>query len=328
MDSKMTTTTNSLVLNCVLHGTYQKFESDQDKACPNCRKQIAEAEDIQFLNRFKVTESIFVEVKIQCEIHGEIKLNAPKLFAHKFEHCPKCIEEKRQGKMKKHVEKYIDQVIKESGLPMNTVGMSFSELDRTKSEKQTRIIERLVVYICDMVKAGHSTGAKNIIFSGNMGTGKSLFASLVLQNIARRSLGEGIKDKNDIFLKAGLGFTFISEQMLISAITASWSDNAVEKTHKLIERLSTKAILCIDDVGTVTNTQTHLLDAYATIIDERYKRNLPTIITSNMSHESLKLAIGARAADRFLEKNKVIVANFDWQGYRTATQGSNEIEIF
>jgi hypothetical protein len=32
------------------------------------------------------------------------------------------------------------------------------------------------------------------------------------------------------------------------------------------------------------------------------KRRLPTIITSNLMHDDLKLAIGARSADRFLKR--------------------------
>ena len=105
------------------------------------------------------------------------------------------------------------------------------------------------------------------------------------------------------------------------------ADKAVEKQHKLIDRLCSVPILCLDDVGTVTTTQTHLLDAYAIIFDERYKRNLPTIITSNMTHDGLRLAVGSRAADRFLENGRVIVANFDWQGYRTSDDGDG-IEFF
>lgn len=266
------------------------------------------------------------QVEINCDIHGKQYFTAPKALAALAYHCPKCVEETREAKIKKSAQKFIQDYINESGLPQNSIGKRFTDLDCNRSQKQARIVERLIQYIKEMVEAGTADGAKNIMLTGNMGTGKTLYASIVLQNIARRSLDLNI-DSEDIRRKNRLNFVFMSEQILIQSITASWNDKAVEKQHKLVDRLCNVPILCLDDVGTVTTTQTHLLDAYAIIFDERYKRNLPTIITSNMTHDGLRLAIGSRAADRYLENGRVIVANFDWQGYRTSDDGDG-IEFF
>ena len=275
---------------------------------------------------FKYPFDGVTQVKIDCAVHGQQVLTVPAALIGAARHCPKCVQETREAKIKKSAEKFIQNYISESGLPQNSIGKRFTDLDCNKSPKQARIVERLIQYIKEMVEAGTADGAKNIMLTGNMGTGKTLYASIVLQNIARRSLDLNLESE-DIQRKNRLNFAFMSEQILMQSITASWSDKAVEKQHKLIDRLCRVPILCLDDVGTVTTTQTHLLDAYAIIFDERYKRNLPTIITSNMTHDGLRLAVGSRAADRFLENGRVIVANFDWQGYRTSDDADG-IEFF
>jgi DNA replication protein DnaC len=161
-----------------------------------------------------------------------------------------------------------------------------------------------------------------------MGTGKTLFASILLQEVISRAFVDRIQDEHDIRLKGRLSALFISEPALLNAITATWDRNSPEKMKHLVDRLSSKSILCIDDVGASISTHTHLLDLYANVIDERYKRKLPTIITTNLKHDDLKLAIGARSADRLVEKNRIIIANFDWSGYRSGEVGSPEIEMF
>lgn len=315
-------------LHCLSHGEYFKFSSEMDKGCPYCKAEQARQDNAQYLKKTRFNLDSIESMVVQCEIHGEQTLNVPKMLADRFKHCPLCAKNNNAATLKVEIEKHVKQAMIAGGLPENCLGHSFAAVDRSRSAKQTAIIERLIKYIQDLIAQGSSTGAKNIMLCGNMGTGKTYFATILLQNIVRRSYEASRSHVNDIQLKGGLAVQFLSEQTLQSAITATWANNAAETTQQLYQRLSRKAILCLDDVGTVTGTQTHLLDAYAYIFDERYKRNLPTIITSNMTHEGLRLAIGARAADRFLEKNRIIVANFDWQGYRTAQVGTDEIEIF
>lgn len=316
-------------LNCLIHGDYEKFTTDQDKSCPHCLKRAVESKQTQAVEKTKIDQSLLIaEVKIDCDKHGIQTLSVPRFLLANAKRCPQCVEAKRLKKLQPKIEKLIESEIKRSGIPVNNMGLSFQALDASRSPRQQKIVTRLIQYIKDMVEAGESDGAKNILLTGNMGTGKTAYASVVLQGIIRRSAKANISDENDIALKGGLSVLFISEPSLIHAITATWGNQATEKTKDLIDRLSTKSILCIDDVGAATNTHPHLLDAYAAIIDERYKRKLPTIMTSNLSHEDIRLAIGARSADRLMEKNRIIIANFDWQGYRGGEMGTDEIEFF
>lgn len=320
---------NRVQLNCLIHGEYQKFTTDENKTCPHCDQKKSQKHQAHAVEKAQVKHSFDITtVQVKCDEHGLQELQVPKFLINVVGKCPLCVEEKRLTDLEPGIKKLIKKTIKKSGIPENNIGMTFSKMDATRSPKQQKITARLVQYIKDLVATGHSTGAKNILLCGNMGTGKTAYASALLEGIIRRSLVSKIADENDLALKGGLSVLFISEPNLIHAITATWGNNATEKTQDLINRLSSKAILCIDDVGATTTTHTHLLDAYAAIIDERYKRKLPTIMTSNLNHEDIRLAIGARSADRFLEKDRIIIANFDWQGYRAGKPGTDEIEMF
>lgn len=322
-------TENKIELKCLIHGDYIKFISDENKQCPHCEQEKEQKKQVKEVADKKLDAmSVIIEVKIPCDEHGVTTLQIPKFLMGKANRCPVCVEEKRQRKILKKANGLIEAEIIKTGIPVNNIGLSFQALDATRSPKQQKIVARLIQYIKDMVAAGESDGAKNVLLTGNMGTGKTAYASVLLQGIIRRGVDTNVNDANDLKLKGGLTALFISEPSLQNEITATWGSNATEKTKDLIHRYATKSILCIDDVGSVTTTHTHLLDAYAAIIDERYKRNLPTIMTSNLAHEDLRLAIGARSADRFMEKNRIIIANFDWKGYRGGDMGTDEVEFF
>ncbi len=320
---------NKLELKCVLHGPYQKFITDSDKQCPSCEQENAQRKQVQEVSKKKVTTTIqTAEVVISCEVHQKrTTLVVPKFLENAVHECPDCLKDQRKAEIKASSYQLIDREIAETGIPVNDIGMTFEQLDATRNPAQQAIVGRLIQYIKDITKAGISEGAKNILLCGNMGTGKTAYASVLLQGIIKRGI-ETVQDANDVKLKGRLSALFISEPALLNAITATWGSNATEKTQDLMNRLSGKSILCIDDVGSVATTHAHLLDAYAAILDERYKRRLPTIMTSNLKHTDLGLAIGARSADRFLEKHRIIIANFTWQGYRRGEMGTDEIEFF
>lgn len=322
-------TESRLDLSCLIHGNYQKFSTDTVLSCPYCMQEKEQTNDVDEVIKKRVSAKVLlVDVTIPCTEHGETKLKVPVFMRNQAKKCPTCVEEKRLKKLMPKIEALMNREIQKSGIPLNSVGLKFTQLDATRSDKQQPIVARLIKYIRELVEAGSSEGAKNILLTGNMGTGKTAYASALLQGVIVRSLASGVADENDLALKGGLSVMFISEPSLVHAITATWGHGATEKTQDLINRLSTKSILCIDDVGATVTTQTYLLDAYAAIIDERYKRKLPTIITSNLSHTDIRLSIGARSADRFMEKNKIIIANFDWQGYRVGQLGTDEVEMF
>lgn len=318
-----------LDLSCLIHGSYQKFKVEQEKGCPQCLSDLGKKKEADAVGGLNYSaKQLLKDVTVSCQLHGPIVLQVPTFMQSVPHICPHCVKDKRDTKLGPALKAYYKKSVASAGIPENHVGKKFSTIDLTKSDKQQAIANRLIKYVLDVVKAGGCTGAKNILLSGNMGTGKTLFASILMQEVVRRSMAANIHDENDIALKGGLSVQFISEPTLRDEITATWGKSSTDTVQKIVSRYSSKGILCIDDVGLVNNAHSHLLDVYANIIDERYKRCLPTIITSNLTQDDLVHAIGARSVDRFFEKNRIIVANFDWTGYRTAEIGTDEIEVF
>lgn len=323
---------NALTLNhyeCDIHGEYAKFKNEQEQGCPHCLSEAAKKAELETVQKLNFGMSQLIrKVPINCQLHKDVVLEVPALMASNDLECPYCIKDKRESKLGPALKALCKREIERAGIPKNHISQKFSKIDLMKSPKQQAIAQRLIQYVRDSVKQGDFIGAKNILFSGNMGTGKTLFASILMQEVIRRSMAANVHDELDIALKGTLAVQFVSEATLKDEITATWTKGSPDSVKKMISRYSTKGLLCIDDVGLVSSGHTHLLDFYANLIDERYKQCLPTIITSNLTKDDLIHAIGARSVDRFFEKNRIIVANFDWSGYRTAEAGTDEIEMF
>lgn len=314
-------------MHCVLHGDYIKFVTDPSMACPHCESENLKKSEEKAIEKQTIqSQSELVEVVMMCDTHGEKRIEVPRFMAKMARHCPDCVGVKRDIELKPLIQQTVNEELKKTGIPENYIGQTFAGLDDMRSPKQRLIVGRLIQYVKDLISTGHSEGAKNILLSGNLGTGKTLYASILLQAVLNRALADGVQDERDIRLKGRLSVKFVSEPNLLNQLTAIWKSNT-DTQKAMIARLAEKSILVIDDVGTISSTNTHLLDLYANLLDERYKRRLPTIITSNLMHDDLKLAIGARSADRFFEKNRVIIANFDWGSYRAGTS-PEEIEMF
>jgi DNA replication protein DnaC len=109
-----------------------------------------------------------------------------------------------------------------------------------RSPKQRLIVGRLIQYVKDLISTGHSEGAKNILLSGNLGTGKTLYASILLQAVLNRALSDGVQDERDIRLKGRLSVQFVSEPNLLNQLTAIWKSNT-DTQKAMIARLAEKA---------------------------------------------------------------------------------------
>lgn len=266
----------------------------------------------------------FVEVKVHCDKHGEITVRLLESLAHKAS-CTTCQTEKGKIKLKEAMDKATIKEFYAVNLPSNTF-TTFSELlVQVKSPKQQKIAERFKKYVDDIVRENSTVNRENILLTGNMGAGKTIMASALLQAIIRRSILCDSLDPNDIRLNGNLKTLFTTEAQLNTDIYATWRKGNDQTYKKLMGRLISTPILCIDDVGSSAGSEP-LLDAYVMIIDERYKRRLPTIMTSNVPYDKIQNVIGDRSKDRFSEKNRIIAMNCDWSGYRTPS--ANEIEFF
>lgn len=309
---------------CETHGGYLKFESELNKNCPYCEQQAAKKAIANQVKKLDFGFIDLVEVPISCLKHGDQIVKVPDVIS-KHAKCPGCRTDALTEQLKIKMGDRVKQECKKAELPANSFG-TFSQLSKTvKSEKQTRIYDRFKQYVLSMFESKTTEGHQNIYLTGNMGTGKTSMASILMQNIILRSVKCDSLDPSDIKFNSTYKCLFITEAKLNTEIYATWRKNSESTYKSLMSKLIKVPFLCIDDVGSVSQSE-HLFEAYMMIIDERYKRRLPTVITSNVPFDQLQEIIGAREKDRFAEKNQIIVVNCDWEGYRTAQ--ANEIEFF
>lgn len=120
---------------------------------------------------------------------------------------------------------------------------------------------------------------------GDTGTGKTTLAMLVSKET----------------LKAGHSVAIYSMPKLLARIRATFDASAGEESYaELFERLCDVDLLHIDDVGAEKQTEWVLEQLYA-LVNERYEREKPMVITTNLSHEQLEAQIGERTVSRLVE---------------------------
>ncbi len=101
---------------------------------------------------------------------------------------------------------------------------------------------------------------------GNVGTGKSFAAACIANYL--------LSNKISVIMTS-----FVKILEIIQ--------NAGERENEMIERLNSVKLVIFDDLGAERNTD-YALEKVYNIIDTRYRKNLPMILTSNLSMEDMK----------------------------------------
>ena len=117
----------------------------------------------------------------------------------------------------------------------------------------------------------------NLILSGPRGVGKTHVAYAVLR---------------DQFLR---GRPVLAWQTV--DLFDALRPNSDHDTSKVLRDVGNVEILLLDDVG-ATRTTDWTLERFTGLIEQRYRENLPTIITTNLNQNEITDVIGLRAADR------------------------------
>ncbi|MBK5233531.1 MAG: ATP-binding protein [Thermoleophilia bacterium] len=120
---------------------------------------------------------------------------------------------------------------------------------------------------------------------GDTGTGKTTLAMLVSKET----------------LKAGHSVAIYSLPKLLARIRATFDAAVGEESYsEFFERLCDVDLLHIDDLGAEKQTEWVLEQLYA-LINERYERKRPIVVTTNLSHDQLEAQIGERTVSRLVE---------------------------
>lgn len=147
----------------------------------------------------------------------------------------------------------------------------------------------------------HRQAGRNLILIGGRGTGKDHLATAVMRHAI-------VKGLTVAFTRG----TSLAKLM----ISASKGEPGPD------ERFMTSDFLCISDIEPKQKEEASatVMAGFLELIDERYRRRLPTIVTSNARQRSEMItAIGDRAIDRLLH-DAIVVRNL-WKSYREPNHG-------
>ncbi len=143
-----------------------------------------------------------------------------------------------------------------------------------------------------------------LYLTGNRGLGKTHLACSIMRELVLR---HGIHDGQDgVHIVPQQMPLFVSTPYLLMLIRDGFREGALETERQIIDRYISVPILVIDDLGAEKTTDWVLQTLY-TLINERYSRELRTIITSNLGLQELGEKLGDRISSRISEMCEVRV---------------------
>jgi DNA replication protein DnaC len=220
--------------------------------------------------------------------------------------CPKCRQKmidaetlKSEVKRQAAIREQKNIWWRESGVPEDYLVKSFETFDKSGHVKQfTRCVDYADKY--PFLKP-HGYPSLLLYSAKSWGTGKTHLACSICRRILERWKGEGAKwdeiDYKLTFQKRNPVY-FISEPDIFGAIKATWNYTYEQKPlmpteADIMNRLTSVPLLVIDDIGKEEVSDMKFVQrTLYTIIDTRYRKGLPMVLTANLSEDGLRLHLG------------------------------------
>ncbi|MBN8219900.1 MAG: ATP-binding protein [Spirochaetes bacterium] len=145
---------------------------------------------------------------------------------------------------------------------------------------------------------------KGLFLIGPPGTGKSLLAAMIL---------------NELILTAHLSCRYVKiSRDFFQQLRATFNSDSGSKTETVFNDIAQQDILVIDDFGIQSDSEWEQRMLYD-LVDARYEAELPTIITSNIDLDAVKSLFKGRIYSRLTEMLH-IVEFFSVRDYRQDMQ--------
>lgn len=142
----------------------------------------------------------------------------------------------------------------------------------------------------------------NLILHGEVGRGKTQAGVLLAKDT----------------LKAGSSALVVTWADWVDEVMADYSRKARTQAEHIAD-LATPDLLVLDDAGAAATRDGDVeRKLFTRVIDARYKRKKPTVLTTNLAPSALLHALGERAFDRIQHACDWIM--FDGPSYRAATE--------
>ncbi len=206
-------------------------------------------------------------------------------------------------------EKGLEEVLSKGGVPRKYLNCDFSNFVADKNKSPYVYNAKLILqrFVKDFLEKGKRYG---ILIKGTIGCGKTHLAAAVLRELAKKGF---------------TNFYFVDFKELLDDIKETFSSSSSFSEADVLYPVLNSNLLVIDDLGSERNTE-WTEDVFARILNYRYNRDLPLIITTNYfdkvrkgvpTEETLGERIGTRMRSRLYEMcEEVEIIGTDFRKYK------------
>ena len=204
-------------------------------------------------------------------------------FLKRFSFTPTITEEEAAELERKEREDRKREAFNGSGVVGKYLDFTRDDF-RAETEEQRNALKVADEYIRD-VSAGQF---RSLWLTGKPGTGKTMLACIITRELWGK---------------------YRKSYQIVNEARQAGSYSGMEDMNQLVERYAEYRHLVIDEVGKNTGYKAEELNVLWQIINERYERQKPTIIVSNLSKQELAEYLGLHIVDRFAESCRAVEFN-------------------
>lgn len=250
------------------------------------------------------TEDIELTRPQTCDVHGDftekgIRFQLGDRFSELWQGCARCAQARREISDAQAARELADRQAKaleaqfgSACIPARFRGVGF-ESYVTLTPDQHRVLNA----VRDFASAPATDEGACLILAGGCGTGKTHLALAAAQ--ARMARGHTA--------------LYVTVLDLVRMLRDTWRKDSGDSESQVLNRLARVGLLVIDEVGVQYGTGSEQL-ALTTVIDRRYRDQMPMILLTNMEPADFTEAVGERSADRLREVGRWLPLR--WDSYR------------
>lgn len=198
-----------------------------------------------------------------------------------------CIVEREEAKIRE-AQNFAKKREIEKLFSISNLGERFSKstfesfLDRNGSETAYKVAVKYV-------KTFKEWNGESLMIWGEPGNGKTHLAAAVVNELSKK----------------GYIVVFQSVPELLQRIRSTFNSENKENETQIMRALLECDLLILDDIGAEKTTE-WVEEKLFNIIDGRYRKELPTLYTSNLEPKELKNQVGKRSYDRMVETSLTV----------------------
>ena len=214
-------------------------------------------------------------------VYPELDMDDPQYG--KVVECPEGCEavQKKRHDVHERTLGRIERLMARESAPFDVTMADFVEVSRDGDRRIGR--GAATEYLREMALSVDGVRKRSLVFVGETGTGKTFLASAIT---------------NELRLM-GVVVWYMRFGEMLQRVQACYDRESDVKPLDVIGALQRVPVLVLDDVGMHRNSEDRM-DIVEAVVDYRYTRDLPCVMTTNLSQGELRDQWGARTASRLV----------------------------